>query len=95
MSFEFGLVVWLLIGVSSGWLFSKIMDTQDRRGMAVAVAMGGFGGVLGGSVGRMLVDDREGHLNAHVICGLVALIAAFSLAALTKSLTLETHGHLR
>jgi len=72
------LIVWLVIGSATGWIASVAMKIEAQASVALNVAVGIVGAVLGGSVVAPLVGTASGTQSDFSV---PALITSFAGAA--------------
>jgi len=50
-----GIILWIIVGASAGWLASRITGTDARRGALANVFIGVLGALVAGSVTRAVL----------------------------------------
>ena len=78
-------IFWLLIGGFVGWAARTSMGTGDRQGLAINVAIGMTGAVLGGWLLSSRIEPATFSASVLTASGLaVAFVGAVILLALAK-----------
>lgn len=55
-----GIIGWIVIGGLAGWIASKIKGTDAQQGIALNIVVGVIGGLLGGSLLKLIGVNVSG-----------------------------------
>ena len=78
MSPGLGILLWIIVGASAGWLASRITGTDGQRGALANVFIGILGALVAGSITRVVLARLGfGHLDIAGVAG--ALFGTFAM----------------
>ena len=70
MSPGLGIILWIIVGASAGWLASRITGTDGQHGALANVFIGIFGALVAGTVTRVVLARLGfGHLDIAGVAG--------------------------
>jgi uncharacterized membrane protein YeaQ/YmgE (transglycosylase-associated protein family) len=74
-----GIIIWVFFGAATGWLASRLLGTEERRGLTTDVLLGVIGALSGGFLMTAITHVGLGGL--HIGSILVAAMGAVVLLA--------------
>lgn len=76
------LFIWILLGITAGWLLSILMGTYTIQGVLTDVVLGAIGAIVGGLILNILAQPGTSGFNLYSVA--IATLGAIVLIWLGK-----------